>query len=163
MPWTVWSHLLNNHMTDLQREQHFWNRVNKDGDCWEWTGGTCKDGYGKTMYQKKHMKTHRVAFLLANGYLPPLVMHKCDNPPCCNPTHLSPGTVKDNVQDSLRKGRQDRKGEQSRNHKLKAGEVWLVRRLWDSGLLRQKDIAKMFRMTRSGIASITQGIRWTTE
>jgi hypothetical protein len=34
-----------------------------------------------------------------------LACHTCDNPPCCNPAHLFPGTNSDNVQDALSKGR----------------------------------------------------------
>lgn len=33
------------------------------------------------------------------------VLHKCDNPPCCNIDHLFVGTQKDNVQDMISKGR----------------------------------------------------------
>ena len=33
------------------------------------------------------------------------VMHKCDNPDCCNPEHLIIGTPKENTQDMIAKGR----------------------------------------------------------
>lgn len=44
---------------------------------------------------------------MAHGPIPArmLVLHSCDNPPCCNERHLFLGTYKDNEQDKIRKGR----------------------------------------------------------
>jgi hypothetical protein len=36
---------------------------------------------------------------------PALIMHSCDNPPCCNPKHLSEGNHYLNWADSVAKGR----------------------------------------------------------
>jgi hypothetical protein len=41
-----------------------------------------------------------------HGWYPkPCGLHKCDNPPCCNPVHLFEGTPKDNTRDMQVKGR----------------------------------------------------------
>lgn len=51
--------------------------------------------------------THRVSFALRNGPIPHgmLVLHKCDNPPCCNPEHLFLGNTRENAWDMISKGR----------------------------------------------------------
>jgi hypothetical protein len=76
-------------------------------ECWPWTDRNDKDGYGKFVIQGRDVRTHRVAFLLANGTIDPrrLVRHVCDNPPCCNPAHLLQGTAKQNTGDMFKRGR----------------------------------------------------------
>lgn len=50
---------------------------------------------------------HRFGWTLANGEIPPgmCVLHRCDNPPCVNPTHLFLGDRRDNAIDMIAKGR----------------------------------------------------------
>lgn len=52
-------------------------------------------------------RVHQVAWILTNGPIPPGmgVLHRCDNQPCCNPSHLFIGTQADNVADMVAKGR----------------------------------------------------------
>lgn len=89
----------------------FWGRTGLGGVCWEWTGkrdDRPDQGYGMVTLANAGFRAHRIAWELANGQeLPTEVFacHSCDNPPCCNPAHLFPGTVTDNNQDSVRKGR----------------------------------------------------------
>jgi hypothetical protein len=77
-------------------------------ECWEWNGGRNKDGYG-IFYASKRDKwlAHRLAMAVNLGLNPGriCVLHKCDNPPCCNPAHLFLGTRGDNVADCWAKGR----------------------------------------------------------
>jgi len=98
------------HFTPRQTT-NFWARVDQSGGadaCWPWTGGRFKrrGGYGRVTLNKKDAYSHRVAFALANLRTPSqCVLHKCDNPPCCNPSHLFEGTQADNVADCVAKGR----------------------------------------------------------
>lgn len=94
---------------EINIDQRFWNKVNKqtiDG-CWEWIG--CKDrlGYGRLMYWGTLTLAHRFSWELHNKKIPKglNVLHKCDNRKCVNPEHLWLGTHRDNMEDMVKKGR----------------------------------------------------------
>jgi hypothetical protein len=75
--------------------------------CWLWTLHTVGKGYGEVRDYHTNKLVHRVA---AELWLPDFksflsVLHKCDIPRCFNPEHLFQGTQKDNVRDSVVKGR----------------------------------------------------------
>lgn len=78
-------------------------------DCWEWIGARTKYGYGRVGIGRSRTEyAHRLSFMLAYDEDIPAgmhIMHKCDNPPCCNPSHLTIGTASDNAQDRENKGR----------------------------------------------------------
>lgn len=85
----------------------FWSKVQRGSvdECWPWTAGL-KHGYGCFKIDRGSFKSSRIARFLATGINPPdCVLHKCDNPPCCNPSHLFDGTLQDNVADMMAKGR----------------------------------------------------------
>ena len=87
----------------------FWEKVDvkSDSECWLWKGSVDRKGYGKFGNKYKTEISSRVAYKLAYGKLEhgESVLHACDNPPCCNPSHLFKGTQQDNVNDMIRKGR----------------------------------------------------------
>lgn len=89
-------------------KRRFWSNVSIGGldECWEWNGHRVRD-YGTFMILYRNHQSHRLAFLFARGTINPdlFVMHSCDNPPCCNPLHLSMGTSRDNVMDCVAKRR----------------------------------------------------------
>lgn len=82
----------------------FWSRVDarNEDDCWNWTGTTNKIiGYGRMSFMGTPYYTHRLAYILTQGSIPPgaTVLHSCDNQLCCNPKHLRIGTQTENVAD----------------------------------------------------------------
>ncbi len=118
---------------DLQRvTEKFYARVLWQGGpmtCWLWADSDSPDEYGKFKRGRHRHSTHRVAWVLAFGPLPvdvggeeTCVLHHCDTPACCNPTHLFLGSNQDNVDDMLAKGRQAR-GEATGRAKLTESEV----------------------------------------
>jgi hypothetical protein len=64
-------------------------------------------GYGHMYYRGRRWASHRLSWLLTRGLIPAgsVVMHKCDNPPCCNPDHLELGTDKQNMQEAGKRKR----------------------------------------------------------
>ena len=75
--------------------------------CRVWNGKLNQHGYRVCKVDGKERRAHRVLFheLHPGTDKELVIMHSCDNPACVNPEHLSAGTVKDNMDDMLRKGR----------------------------------------------------------
>lgn len=88
----------------------FWAKVDRSGgeeSCWPFLGVRDHKGYGRLHTQAGSRLAHRVAWELTNGELQAnlCALHTCDNPPCCNPSHLRLGTDADNKRDMHSKGR----------------------------------------------------------
>ena len=128
--------------------------------CWVWQGYCGPKGYGTIANTKGQLpamlRTHRLAWEFANGRPVPQglqVLHDCDNPPCCNPSHLFLGTNADNNADMMSKGR-NRVSRGSRN-RTAANKVADVIRLRASGVASEA-IADRLLIHRSTVDRILQ-------
>jgi hypothetical protein len=155
----------------------FWNRVRVGAttECWPWTAGHNKRGYGRAYLAKKNHAAHRLAWELTNGPITGglFVLHRCDNPPCCNPSHLFLGTHADNMADRGAKGRApggDRHGSRTRpesracgtgnaSAKLTEDDVLAIRGMATVGI-SDADIATLYAVTKRTINNITAGRLW---
>jgi len=91
----------------MRLERHIDRSAGPDA-CWPWTRYTNERGYGEVWDADvgHSVLAHRAAFKVAHGYLPDSdILHSCDNPPCCNPAHLSPGTHAENMRQASERGR----------------------------------------------------------
>lgn len=89
----------------LERIAHYSTHDPATG-CLLFEGRRNRDGYGLIIIDYRQYLVHRVVFEDAFGWLPPVVLHKCDHPNCVNPKHLVGGTQADNMADMVKKGRQ---------------------------------------------------------
>lgn len=158
----------------------FWRRVPKGNldACWEWDGSRLAAGYGQFgLTRSRPVLAHRMAWELTHGPIPEgmHVLHRCDNPPCCNPTHLFLGSNSDNIADRVAKGRSpvgrehwssrngDRvaRGERAGGAKLTQGKVDAIRQLRAQGVT-QRELAERFGVSRATIYLIQEGKRWNS-
>jgi len=140
----------------------FWTKVDKGraNDCWEWQGSVSSSGYGSFKVGGQTVSAHRLAWELGNDEEIPdgmCVCHSCDNPLCCNPAHLWLGTVAENNQDKISKGRHNNPtGEDVNTAKLTKAQVRTIR----SDPRTQMQIAKDYGVNQTTISKIKRGEAW---
>ena len=148
---------------------HFHSLVSKSEGCWEWKGRKNKTGYGVF----GDFLAHRCAYVIAFGDIPPAtcVLHRCDNPACCNPLHLFPGSMADNVRDRDAKGRhpgntyascpeKHARGERMGSAKLRTEQVVEIRKQHSEGI-SQASLAGKYGVGRTTISQIVSRRTWT--
>lgn len=176
-------------MLDLVRDDwqsRFWANVDKRGadDCWPWKASLQTAGYGQCDTPLGTL-AHRVAWQLANGRPVPtglFICHTCEKPNsndwasrrCANPSHLYPGTRRDNAADAVAKGRMasgDRNGSRAHPERLTRGETHGNSVLtetevtsikgWVSRGLSDRHLSTLFAVSIQCIYHIRKGSRWS--
>jgi hypothetical protein len=141
--------------TFVPMPDRFWNKVTKGPkeECWPWVGAASDLGYGRFNIGGKAYVSPRVAWTITFGEIPPgiRVLHKCDNPRCCNPNHLFLGTGADNSRDMMIKGRC-----KSPAMKLTEKDICEIRQSKSS----RESLAKQFGVLPSHIWSIRTRRCW---
>lgn len=154
-------------------EARFWSHVDKksEDECWEWTAGKIKDGYGIfNASNGSRYYAHRISLYIKTGSQGEVSRHSCDNPSCCNPKHLDWGTHQDNANDKVSRDRQSRKGGCT-SEKASKGEchvhskftedmVIQIRELYDAGGITMKEIAARHGVHKTCITKIVRRLSW---
>jgi DNA-binding XRE family transcriptional regulator len=136
-------------------------------DCVIWSGGLTDSGYGSVKRLgpdgRRVSYAHRWVWIQKHGPIPAgmVVMHACDVPACVNLDHLSVGTQRDNVHDSMAKGRfSSNVGIDNPRAKLNYPVVREVRRRLAAGAT-QREVAQEFGVSRSCISDVQTGRCWS--
>jgi HNH endonuclease len=157
-PETLWAEAF----TKAQQEMPERLRSKFDMDpsgCWLWTAAVSGNGYGAYWDGVRNVPAHRAVYEFFRGPLPEPdlnLCHHCDNPLCVNPTHLFPGTQRDNIQDSLRKGRQRRNIWSTR---LDVDQVIEIRHRAATGESRRR-LAHEYGLAYSSMTQVINGRKW---
>lgn len=161
--------------TEIRRDaeerfaSRFWGYVSRGepGECWEWNGYRHSFGYGMISRVGQHtmLTAHRVSWELTNGPIQDgkQVLHKCDNPPCCNPAHLFLGTHLDNMADAVAKGRLSfpvMRGESNPKARLTEGQVVEIRKRYAAGGISIRKLAAEYGVTFAPVQLIIAGKTW---
>lgn len=150
--------------------ERFWLKVDRSGGsrtCWPWTAGRHDAGYGTFWDGERFWKAHRFAWTQTEGPIPDglHVLHRCDNPPCCNAGHLFLGTHLDNMHDMYAKGRRTprpMRGESNPRAKLTWETVDEARRLRATGLAYAR-IGERLGVSKPTIMRALDGRCWREE
>ena len=151
-------------LTIVDQWQRFWGKVEKTDTCWLWTGARNSNGYGSMQYAGRICGAHRLMLFWTNELSSPVyngdrkqgfVLHACDNPQCVNPEHLSVGSAQKNSIDMLARGRASRPAGHLHPRALFTIEqIKYIRQAVDTGAMRQVELAREFKTSRSVIYEI---------
>ena len=131
-------------------------------ECWPWLGTKDRNGYGVIGDEhRRQIRAHRIAYERQNGQIPEgkLVLHACDNPPCCNPAHLRVGSEADNSADRVTRNRVPI-GATHGMSKLTETDVREIRRLLAVGR-SQESIGRQFGVSQSVVSDVNVGRTWS--
>jgi len=145
----------------------FASKVDRSGECWEWTGA--KDRYGRGMIHDgtRLVTAPRIAWLLSTEKMPPAdkyVCHSCDNPSCVNPAHLWLGTNSENMLDAFRKGRIVRpRREAHPNAKLTMDLADEIRSRYAAGGMTKAALAREYGLSAPVVSQVTLRRCWMSD
>lgn len=135
--------------------------------CRVWQGGCTKGGYGVRRRGRRFVYVHREEFERAYGPLADgvNVLHRCDQPPCAEPSHLFAGSQLENLRDARSKGRlrppPHTPGERQGGSKLTAVQVAEIRAA--RGRVTQRELAARYGVSCSTISHVQTGRNWRIE
>lgn len=133
----------------------FNEKVDRSGGpdaCWPWTKARNEAGYGVIRVGGRNRRAHRVAVFGEDDPGPDVkVRHSCDNPPCCNPAHLLPGTAAQNVADM------DERGRRVKPYRIYPNQRKELVTEWSEGKTTT-ELSRKYKVTVATILKITAGV-----
>jgi len=134
-------------------------------ECWPFQGARVSFGYGQLRVNGRGVYAHRLVEEEVRGPLEAgeVVRHDCDNPCCCNPAHLQRGTQKDNVRDSIARGRFNAgglPGEDNGFAKLTDEQVMEMRERYAREHVSQIALAREHGVSGSLVNGVVTGRMW---
>ena len=120
-------------------------------ECWEWKGKlNPKDGRPYFTINGLRRPSYAIVLEATTGedQEDRITRHNCDNPICCNPSHLVWGDHQDNMNDMKERER----------HGLPKIVVKAIKKLIEKGKT-QSEIAKLYGISRETVSSISTGRR----
>ena len=147
---------------DAPLEKRLWAKVDVGSldECWPWQERSRQAplGYGKIGDGSgSPLTVSRVICEWSFGPPPTpehQAMHACDNPPCCNPLHLSWGTPRENNLDKSARGRAT-----SHRRVMTDAQAAEVRARHMAGEL-QRELAAEFGVSQPTISKIIRGVTY---
>lgn len=154
-------------------EREFWARVgvSTPDQCWPWLKACSNTGHGVVWHEGKLAHAHRIAWAFDRGKTPGkwCIRHRCDNPACCNPTHLFRGTQQQNMQEAVRRERLPDwndvpkpwvQGSKNHNAKLTDGKVRWARKMVLGGQLTLTVACCYLNVSPSTLSVAVNGKTW---
>jgi hypothetical protein len=159
--------------TNIEWTDRVWSKflanieIGAPTDCWLWRAGRFSNGYGQFRVGARKVRAHRAYYERVVGPVPDglILRHSCDNPLCCNPEHLDPGTHAENAQDREMRGRgvhitpSPQPGAGNPAAKLTASDVLRIRTMVARGD-RQSAVAAQLGISQSQVGNIARGACW---
>lgn len=144
--------------------ERFWKSVDKSAGldaCWPWGELRDKHGYGRRYFRGRQRFSHRIAYELHYGTIDDSmgVLHKCDNPPCCNPFHLFQGDQLANMSDCKSKNRVSM-GVRHTHARLNDDWVRFIRLCVDEKLGSYREIGEYFGIAIPTVCDIVKRRTW---
>ncbi len=135
--------------------------IRNSNNCLEWPFTRDRKGYGIKRNNGKTQRVHRLVFQLFHELKldsSTHVLHRCDNPSCCNPIHLFSGTNLDNSNDKVKK-RRHVFGSRVPKSKLTDSIVLDILAAGATGKTHY-EIAVLFKISESNVGSILRKETW---
>lgn len=121
--------------------------------CILWSGATGEWGYGRMGWKYHNRRVHCLAWASVHGEAADglVVRRRCDTPQCLNVDHLELGTIAQNNQDAIDRGRTW--------SILKEEQVREILRRVSTGEMQYK-VAESFGVSGSVVCNIASGKSW---